>query len=181
MQIGFTVRYVARTRLVLVATLIPLFSVLAVSVASASPRSATGRHGEVLTVSKVNGLKPNGAKIIVIGNKFDETVGIYVAFCVLPKKRVLPSPCGGGVDESGATGASKWISSNPPPYGQGLAMPFKPGGRFKVAIKVNAKIGKIDCRKVRCGIVVRADHTRGDDRTHDVFVPVSFQGSSIKK
>ncbi len=138
-----------------------------------SASALTGATGELLTVSKVSGIKA-GDKLVITGQHFDETVGIYVALCTLVKAGVLPSPCGGGIDETGATGASIWISSNPPSYGVGLAKPFQPGGRFKVTIKVSPMIGKIDCRTVKCAMYVRADHTRGDDRTHDLAIPLSF-------
>jgi hypothetical protein len=138
------------------------------------PVSVKGSSGQVLTVNKAIGLRPRGDRVIVTGNRFDETVGIYLGLCVLPKKGQLPSPCGGGVDQTGASGASKWISSNSPPYGQGLAIPFRAGGRFSVALTVGAKIGTIDCRQTKCAIVVRADHTRSDDRSHDLYIPVRF-------
>lgn len=140
-----------------------------------SPAHAiVGSHGETLSVSKTTGVK-SGDTLVVTGQHFDETVGIYVALCVSVKPGTLPSPCGGGIDETGATGASIWISSNPPSYGIGLAKPFQPGGRFKVSIKVSPMIGKIDCRKTKCAVYVRADHTRGDDRSHDVAIPLTFK------
>lgn len=146
-----------------------LLSVLTANFSSA----VTGSTGEVLKVSKTTGIK-SGDKLTITGQHFDETVGIYVALCTIVKKGLLPTPCGGGIDETGLTGASIWISSNPPSYGVGLAKPFQPGGRFNVLIKVSPMIGKIDCRKVKCAIYVRADHTRGDDRTHDLAIPLSF-------
>ncbi len=151
-----------------------LLAGLLVGVLTANFASAlTGSAGEILKVSKTTGIK-SGDKLIITGQHFDETVGIYVALCTIVKKGLLPSPCGGGIDETGSTGASIWISSNPPSYGVGLAKPFQPGGRFSVSIKVSPMIGKIDCRKVKCAIYVRADHTRGDDRTHDLAIPLSF-------
>ncbi len=140
----------------------------------ASPAQAlVGQHGEILKVSKTTGIK-SGDKLVITGQHFDETVGIYVAMCTIVKAGILPTPCGGGIDETGATGSSIWISSNPPSYGVGLAKPFQPGGRFSVSIKVSPMIGKIDCRSTKCAIYVRADHTRGDDRTHDLAIPLSF-------
>lgn len=140
----------------------------------APAQAVTGSHGEMLLVSKSTNIK-SGDKLVVTGQHFDETVGIYVALCTVVKAGVLPSPCGGGIDETGATGASIWISSNPPSYGVGLAKPFLPGGRFSVSIKVSPMIGKLDCRKIKCAIYVRADHTRGDDRTHDLSIPLTFK------
>jgi hypothetical protein len=151
-----------------------LLSIILLSVLVSSPAMAvTGSHGELLSVSKVSGIK-SGDTLTIKGQHFDETVGIYIAMCVIVKPESVPTPCGGGVDETGATGASAWISSNPPSYGKGLAKPYRAGGRFTVKLKVSPMIGKIDCRKVSCAIYVRADHTRGDDRSYDIFSPIKF-------
>jgi len=141
--------------------------------------SVTGSHGETLRVSKSVGIK-SGEVLTVSGQHYDETIGIYVAFCKVVPKGQLPTPCGGGADKTGGTGASEWISSNPPTYGVGLAKPYLPGGRFSVPVKVSPIIavpnGKaIDCRKIACAIYTRADHTRGDDRSYDVAVPLTFK------
>ncbi len=138
-----------------------------------------GSHGESLTVSKTTGVK-SGDSLTVTGQHYDETIGIYVAFCKVVSKGQLPTPCGGGADKTGGTGASEWISSNPPTYGVGLAKPYLPGGRFSVKVKVTPIIavpnGKaIDCRKTACAIYTRADHTRGDDRSYDLAVPLTFK------
>jgi hypothetical protein len=138
-----------------------------------------GSHGESLNVSKTTGVK-SGDSLTVTGQHFDETIGIYVAFCKVVPKGQLPTPCGGGADKTGGTGASEWISSNPPTYGVGLAKPYLPGGRFSVKVKVSPIIavpnGKgIDCRKTACAIYTRADHTRGDDRSYDLAVPLTFK------
>jgi hypothetical protein len=149
-------------------------SVSPATVASKSEISVKGRYGQVLTVRKSKALNPRGERITITGNRFDETVGIYVALCVVPKRGKLPSPCGGGVDQSGGTGASKWISSNPPPYGSAIAIPYRAGGRFSVSLNVSSRIGSYDCRKVKCAVVIRADHMRSEDRTHDLFIPITF-------
>jgi hypothetical protein len=157
------------------------FALVAVTLAlQVSPSlAATGGHGETLKVSKTTKIK-SGDLLVVTGQHYDETVGIYVAFCKVVPKGQLPTPCGGGADKSGITGASEWISSNPPSYGIGLAKPYLPGGRFTVKLKVSPIIavpnGKaIDCRKSACAIYTRADHTRGDDRTYDLAVPLTFK------
>jgi hypothetical protein len=113
--------------------------------------------------------------VTVTGRGFDETVGIYLAFCVVPKQGALPTPCGGGVNKSGMGAGSFWISSNPPPYGVGLATEFLPGGRFVQKVAVSRKIGKFDCKKIKCAITVRADHIRESDRTRDIFLPITFK------
>jgi len=129
-----------------------------------------GAQGQVLTVSATTA--KSGSMITVSGNRFDESVGIYLAFCVVPKKAALPTPCGGGANKAGVGEASFWISSNPPPYAIGLTKEFLPGGRFTEKVQVSRKIGKFDCTKVKCAITIRADHLRGNDRSFDMFVPV---------
>ena len=132
-----------------------------------------GPTGQSLTVSEsqVSGKKT----ITVTGKGFDETVGIYLAFCVIPAQGKAPTPCGGGVNKAGLGEASFWISSNPPPYGVGLAIAFAPGGRFTEVVAVTRKIGKYDCRKVKCAISVRSDHLHEGDRSHDIYIPISIK------
>jgi hypothetical protein len=151
-----------------------LLALVAISVLGVTSANAlTGPHGEVLTASKVSGVKA-GESITVNGKGFDTTVGIYVELCQIVAAGTLPTVCGGGVNKTGSGAASFWISSNPPAYGRNLAIPFKSGGAFSVALKVQPMIGKIDCRKVSCAIYTRADHTRTQDRTHDLKIPVTF-------
>lgn len=135
--------------------------------------SATSANGASISISKSKFTK--NSVVTVTGKDFDETVGIYLAYCVMPKKGSLPSPCGGGVNKSGIGDASFWISSNPPPYGIGLAIPFTPGGRFSEKVSVTKTIGKFDCRKVKCAITVRSDHLHEGDRTHDIFIPITIK------
>ena len=147
---------------------------VAPEVATAAPiKSVTGSNGAILSVNKVSNLK-SGDQLTITGTHFDETVGIYVAMCKVVAKTELPTPCGGGIDKTGASKSSVWISSNAPSYGTGLARPYGVGGRFNVTIKVSPMIGKLDCRKIACAVYVRADHTRGDDRSYDLKVPITF-------
>jgi hypothetical protein len=135
--------------------------------------TSNGSNGASISIAQNKFTKE--AKIKVTGKGFDETVGIYLAYCVVPKKGAAPSPCGGGVNKSGTGEASYWISSNPPPYGDGLAIPFAPGGRFSEVVAVTRKIGKFDCRKVKCAITVRSDHMHEGDRSHDIYIPISIK------
>jgi hypothetical protein len=135
--------------------------------------TSNGSNGASISIAQSKFTKE--AKIKVIGKGFDETVGIYLAYCVVPKKGAAPSPCGGGVNKSGTGEASYWISSNPPPYGDGLAIPFAPGGRFSEVVAVTRKIGKFDCRKVKCAITVRSDHMHEGDRSQDIYIPISIK------
>ena len=150
--------------------------VMALTISSMSFSSAAsikGSQGQTLTVSKTT--VKSGSVVTVKGNYFDETVGIYLAFCVIPPKGKAPTPCGGGINKAGTGEASFWISSNPPPYAVGLTEEFLPGGRFTQKVKISKKIGKFDCTKVKCAITVRADHLRSNDRSSDLFIPITVK------
>jgi hypothetical protein len=154
---------------ILLATLLAL---LAPASAQAAVTS-TGSNGASISIAQSKFTKDT--KVKVSGRNFDETVGIYLAYCVVPKKGAAPSPCGGGVNKSGTGEASYWISSNPPPYGDGLAIAYAPGGRFTEVVAITRKIGNFDCRKVKCAITVRSDHLHEGDRSHDIFIPISIK------
>ena len=153
---------------------IALVLLVFVIVGTSSVSALTGPNGEILSASQLTGIKA-GQTVTVTGKNFDKEVGIYVELCQIVSSGILPTVCGGGVNMSGGGAASFWISSNPPNYGRNLAIPFKAGGRFSVGLKVQPKIGKIDCRKAACAIYVRADHTRTQDRSHDLKIPITFK------
>jgi hypothetical protein len=146
-----------------------------------SADGTTANAGTIeLKVSDATELGANGATVTVTGRGYDEFKGVYVAFCKQPRPGRVPSPCGGGAATEGSTGASQWISSNPPPYGRGLAVPYETDGAFETTLRVEAKLSpKVDCRNVQCVVVTRNDHTRTTDRSQDVFVPVTFTGSRL--
>ncbi len=148
-------------------------------VAPATTPSADGRSAtdgvRTLAVSQAAGLNPSGQAIRVLGSGYETNKGVYVALCVIPPRNTAPSPCGGGADMDRSAGAAEWISNNPPPYAVGLTKPYGAGGSFDTTFLVSPMISPtIDCRTVRCAIVTRNDHTRGSDRSQDIFVPVSF-------
>ena len=151
--------------------LVLIFSISSMPISAAS--STKGAQGQVLSVSKTT--VKSGSVVTVRGNFFDETVGIYLAFCVIPAKGKAPTPCGGGINKAGLGEASFWISSNPPPYAIGLTEEFLPGGRFTQKVKISKRIGKFDCTKVKCAITVRADHLSGNDRSSDLFIPITIK------
>jgi ribose/xylose/arabinose/galactoside ABC-type transport system permease subunit len=165
-------QYISYISAIALIAVLPLVGATYANAATAS-KSATGAQGQVLTVSKVSAIK-SGDTLVVTGKSFDTTVGIYVELCKVVPASQLPDPCGGGVNKSGASAASYWISSNPPSYGRGLAIAYGAGGTFNVKLKVSPLIGKVDCRSTPCAVYVRADHLRTQDRTHDLFVPVNF-------
>ncbi|GAA3210097.1 hypothetical protein [Actinocorallia longicatena] len=144
-----------------------------------SGASAKGDKGQTLTISKA--ALSDGDTVTVSGTGYDTAKGVYVALCRDLGPGRNPTPCGGGADTAGQSGGSQWISSNPPPYGRDLAVKYGDGGTFTVKLSVKAKISDtVDCAKVKCAIVTRADHTRSADRSQDVRVPVEFGGGSSK-
>ncbi|MEU6019973.1 hypothetical protein [Micromonospora sp. NPDC047134] len=151
---------------------------LALGTLPASPAYANtvgeGPNGQRLSVSKTNGIPLVGTTVTVTGSGYDTSKGIYVAYCVDNGAGMAPSPCGGGVDTTGSTGASHWISSNPPSYAEGLTVAYGAGGSFTVQVKITSKIGDVDCTTGRCVVASRNDHTRASDRSQDVKVPVTF-------
>ncbi|MEU4569423.1 hypothetical protein [Micromonospora sp. NPDC023956] len=157
-------------------------AVVAMGLLTAAPAHAdtvgTGPNGQRLTVSRTADLPRGGATVTVSGSGYDITKGIYVAFCVDNGSGAAPSPCGGGADMGGTSGLSHWISSNPPSYGEGLAVPYGSGGMFRVQLRVAPKIGDVDCAVRRCVVSSRNDHTRGSDRSQDVRIPVTFAGTA---
>lgn len=130
-----------------------------------------------LTVSKSLDLSGDGDTILVTGSGYDESKGIYVGLCVMTSPDEQPSPCGGGIDRSGSTGASEWVSSNPPSYAVGLPIPYGPGGSFTIELAVSPTINEVvDCRDFSCAIVTKSDHTIISDRSQDLIIPVTFTG-----
>ncbi|MCD7436886.1 immunoglobulin domain-containing protein [Streptomyces lincolnensis] len=139
-------------------------------------KTVTGPEGQKLTVTPVNHLATENQTLKITGSGYDEDKGIYVALCVDNGEGELPTPCIGGVDMSGASHSSAWISSNPPDYGEELATPYGAGGSFEVELTVDAKDEFTDCFKATCVLATRADHTLSGDRSQDVKVPVAFVG-----
>lgn len=144
---------------------------------AADERTATdGKRS--LAVSSVRDLNPDGEVVEVKGSGYDQNKGIYVAFCLIPPKGERPSPCAGGEDRDGASGSSVWLSPRVADQGLG-AKAFGPNGSFTLRIVVKAVINEnIDCRKARCAVVTRNDHFATDDRSQDLFVPITFRATS---
>ena len=160
-------------RRLIVAILVGALSLAFTVPAFSAPKVVQGKNGQTLMASAT--AVKSGALITVSGKYFDESVGIYLGFCVIPKAGKSPTPCGGGINKDGTGDTSLWISSNPPPYGVGLAEEFMPGGRFIKKLTISKSIGKFDCKKVKCAITVRADHLRSNDRSFDLFIPITFK------
>lgn len=150
------------------------------------PQTVPRTPGDLsLTVSKTSGIDPDGETVTVTGSGYDTAKGVYVALCdtANASSDIAPGPCIGGVDMEGEGGSSAWVSSNPPPYGEGLATPYTGGGTdggFTVELSVKAKDDNTDCTTAttECAVVTRNDHTRSSDRGQDEFVPVTFAGQT---
>lgn len=165
---------VAIASLVCGALVIPAFNSMAG--ATVVPTKTTKSGSATLSATPVKNLNSTNARVKVKGKGFDQRIGIYIGLCVTPKKdSIKPGPCGGGINMNASDPASAWISSNPPPYGADLAIPFKRGGTFSVTLSISSQIGEIDCRVTSCSIVTRADHTKSSYRGADLFIPVTFK------
>ena len=165
-------KQITRSTFVLLAAigaLLPNFSAFATD----NPGTQLGPKGQQLKVSQTTNLT-DGKRITVTGSKYSNELGIYVTFCVIPKKGSRPEICG-PYDVTGANNQSVWISSNPPIYAAFLVTPFSKNGSFKVTIPVHSKIGDYDCKVLKCAVLTRADHTNSNNRTADVIIPVTFK------
>ncbi|MFM9612257.1 hypothetical protein DF268_31655 [Streptomyces sp. V2] len=132
------------------------------SLSLTSPGTATAA-GQVVTVS---------------GSGYNTGQGVYVGLCAVDGAAGAnkPTPCLGGQDESGSTGASHWVNNT---FGGLFAnsSKFGTGGTFSVNIFVKATLddGSVCGQDVECAVVTRADHFDTNDRTYDVHVPITFQ------
>jgi len=127
-----------------------------------------------LLVSQTSGLDGAGTRVIVRGTGYDVSKGVYVIVCN-QAAWTDARRCVGGVNIDGSSPVSEWVSSNPPAYAKGLTVPFANDGSFSVTLLVRATGDAIDCTKEQCGVVTFSDHTRRDDRSQDVFVPITFK------
>lgn len=168
------IRTVAIASLICGALALPAFN--SVAGAATVPAKTTKSGSATLSATPVKNLNSTNARVKVKGKGFDQRTGIYIGLCVTPKSEsIKPGPCGGGINMNASNPASAWISSNAPPYGAALAVPFKKGGTFAVTLTINSQIGEIDCRVTSCSIVTRADHTKSSFRGADLFIPVTFK------
>lgn len=174
----------------LLATVLAMTACLALIIASPAPASAaegtgTGPNGQTLTVSEVDGLDPQGSVVTVTGAGFTDaagfdnaTDGIYLSFCVDNGVGETPTPCLGGVDMTGESSTSRWITNNGIPGQPALTVPMGTDGTFTITLSVSADDGTTDCFDLpegkECKIFTRADHRAGGDRSQDVRVPVTF-------
>ncbi|QFQ95456.1 hypothetical protein F9278_03795 [Streptomyces phaeolivaceus] len=130
-----------------------------------------------LSLTAPNPLSSAGQVVNVTGSGYNTSQGIYVGLCVVggAQGAAKPTPCLGGQDETGATGASHWVNNT---FGGLFAnsSKFGTGGTLDVNIYVNPDLGhgNVCGDNVTCAIVTRADHFDTNDRKYDVHVPVTF-------
>ncbi|WP_320782584.1 hypothetical protein [Streptomyces sp. CRN 30] len=119
-----------------------------------------------------------GQVITVSGSGYNTSQGVYVGLCAVDGAQgaAKPTPCLGGQDESGSTGASHWINNT---FGGTFAntSKFGSGGTFSVQVFVKATLddGSVCGEDVECAVVTRADHLDTNDRKYDVHAPITFQ------
>jgi len=142
----------------LVAALLLALAAAPAADAASTKRTAHGKYGQVLSASQATGLKASGQWVTVWGNHYNETIGIYATYCKVVPAGQLPTPCGAGIDLTGSTHTSVWISSNPPFIARPLVTPYQPGGRFKIRLLVKQRVGQLDCSQYKCAIATRSDH-----------------------
>lgn len=159
--------------------------------------TATGDDGRTRTLSATKEEDPSatlqglvaGDRIVVTGEGYSASSGIYVAICKVPAAPdQKPGPCLGGVPSTEPDGDSRegviewgpsnWINDD---WAWRLfgARSFddRELGTFSAYIEIpGAADENVDCRAVTCGLYTRNDHTALDDRVQDLYVPVSFAG-----
>lgn len=154
-----------------------LFLPVSVLKADGKSRDAIGKGslGQVLTVSPGRQVA-DGQELTVTGKNFDKDVGIYAAYCEIPKRGEKPEHCYGGININGSSKGSIWITNHKPfLVPASVVKKFGKGGTFKVKVTVVRFIDDTDCWVTKCGVVTRADHTRSDFRLADVLVPITFK------
>ncbi|MFI6944066.1 hypothetical protein ACIBI4_32840 [Streptomyces sp. NPDC050418] len=149
------------------------------SAATANRTVSEGGTTYNLILNAPDSLAASGQVITVTGSGYNTARGIYVALCVTPAGAPgtnKPTPCLGGQDETGSTGASHWVSNV-----LGGTVPnssrFTEGGGFSAQIFVKADLGSgnVCGETVECSIVTKADHFAPEQRESDVVLPVTFQ------
>lgn len=180
-----------RTAAALLAAVLGATAVSALALVGPTPLPAgaaqgvgNGGAGQTLTVSDVDDLDPNGATVTVTGTGFDadagfnvSTMGLYLSVCVDKGAGVQASPCLGGIDQSGATASTRWITNNP--IGDADVVSISANGSFSTTLRVASWDENTDCLDLddpewECKVVTRVDHRGSGNRTQDVRVPIDF-------
>ncbi|MEU6314755.1 neocarzinostatin apoprotein domain-containing protein [Streptomyces sp. NPDC047014] len=178
MRAAFLPRTAARAAVAVSAAVALAVGAAGSASAATSTRTVTdGATTYQLSVTAPSSAAASGQNITVTGSGFNAGKGIYVGLCAVSGAQGAnkPTPCLGGSDQSGTTGASHWVNNT---FGGTLANTSKygPGGSFNVTIHVKADLGggQICGETVQCAVVTRADHFNSSNRKYDVHVPVTF-------
>ncbi|MGY1577741.1 hypothetical protein [Streptomyces sp. MN13] len=179
MRSVLSARNTARTALALAASAALTVGLAGSASAATSTRTVTdGGTTYNLSLTAPGTAAAAGQVITVSGSGYNPSQGVYVGLCVVEGTQGAnkPTPCLGGQDESGSTGASHWVNNT---FGGLFAnsSKFGSGGTFSVNIYVKATLedGSVCGQDVDCAIVTRADHFDSGDRKYDVHVPIAFQ------
>lgn len=179
MRALLSARAAARTGLAVTASAALILGLAtSASAATATRTVADGGTTYSLSLTAPDTAAAAGQVITVTGSGYNTGQGVYVGLCAVDGAQGAnkPTPCLGGQDESGSTGASHWINNT---FGGLFAnsSKFGTGGTFSVQIYVRATLddGQICGEDVTCAVVTRADHFDSSDRKYDVHVPVTFQ------
>ncbi|MGC9539399.1 hypothetical protein [Streptomyces sp. UG1] len=163
---------------VLAASALTLGLATSASAATATRTVTDGGTTYNLSLTSPDTAAAAGQVITVSGAGYNTGQGIYVSLCVVDGAPGAnkPTPCLGGQDESGSTGASHWVNNT---FGGMFAntSKFGSGGSFRVQIFVKAALddGSVCGQDVECAVVTRADHFDSEDRKYDVHAPITFQ------
>ncbi|MFD7031032.1 hypothetical protein ACFWAR_23655 [Streptomyces sp. NPDC059917] len=171
-------RNLVRTAVAATATLAVALGMAGSASAATSTRTVTdGGATYHLSLTAPGAAAATGQNITVTGSGYNTAKGVYVGLCAVSGAQgaAKPTPCLGGSDQAGTTGASHWVSN----VGGGTlpnTSVFGPGGSFSVTIHVKADLGngQICGETVECAVVTRADHFNSGNRAYDVHAPVTF-------
>lgn len=143
--------------------------------ATVSPDGKSVTDGErTLRTSSTTSLDPSTASLAISGSGFDPNVGFYVALCAMPSGNDTPGPC------TVPPKAAQWFTPKPPDYARTTTRKVSTAGTFSTRLRVAAHIDRTtDCRTTRCAITIRRDDTASNDRSYDLFLPVTFAASTI--
>ncbi|MFJ6657289.1 hypothetical protein ACIQNG_13095 [Streptomyces sp. NPDC091377] len=171
-------RTAARAGLAVAASVALTLGLAGSASAATSTRTVTdGGTTYNLSLTAPNTAAAAGQVITVTGSGYNPGQGVYVGLCVVNGAQGAnkPSPCLGGQDQTGTTGASHWVNNT-----LGGTLPnssrFGTGGTFTASIFVKATLadGSVCGEDVTCAVVTRADHFDTNDRKYDVHVPITF-------
>lgn len=161
---------------------------VALTPVGAAPGTGNGAHGQSITVSDVDDLDPTGQTVEVTGEGFTEaagfdvaTAGVYLGVCLDNGPAVPPGPCVGGVDMTGHSPTSRWITNNP--IGEAEVVPMAADGSFSTSFTAQAADAFVDCQDPPagkdCKIFIRRDHRAGGDRNQDIRVPITWGAPAV--